>query len=70
VFQGGDPVADVLLQGLDGPVDAAPYLLVGQFGEPSIDEVQPGRAGRCEVRMEPGISLAQSASRIDGGHLA
>ena len=52
---GGDPVADVLLQGLDGSVDASAYLLVGQFGEPSLDQVQPGRPGGGEVQVEAGM---------------
>jgi hypothetical protein len=45
----GDPGADVLLQRLDASVDAPPYLLVGQLGEPPLDQVEPGRAGGRDV---------------------
>jgi hypothetical protein len=39
-------------EGLDGAVDAALELLVGQLGELPLDQVQPGRAGQCEVQLE------------------
>lgn len=39
-------------KGLDGFMDAPSYLLFGQLGEPSLDRVQPGGAGGCEVQME------------------
>src|SRR6185437_4380587 len=52
VVPGGDPVPDVVLQGLDGGVHAAADQLVCQQAEPSFDLVHPGRAGRGEVNME------------------
>src|SRR6185312_147012 len=54
VVPGGDPVADVVFQGLDGGVDAAADQLVGEQAEPSFDLVHPGRAGRGEVDVEAG----------------
>jgi hypothetical protein len=33
---------------------APSYPFVGEFGEPSFDQVDPGTVGRCEVNMEAG----------------
>src|SRR6266516_5698083 len=51
---GGDPVPDVVFQGLDGGVDAAADQLVGEQAEPALDLVHPGGAGGGEVHVEPG----------------
>ncbi len=39
-----------------GRYSAAAEFTVGQLGEPPLDQVEPGRAGRGEVQMEPGMS--------------
>src|SRR5882762_5965717 len=36
------------------PVGPTFDLFVGEQGEPALDEIEPGRAGRGEVEMEPG----------------
>ena len=58
VVPGGDPVPDVVLQGLHGGVDAAADQLVGQQAEPALDLVHPRRAGRGEVDVEARVALA------------
>ncbi len=52
----GEPGPDVAFEGLDRAVDAALELLLGQLSEPPLDQVQPGRAGRREVQVEPGVA--------------
>ena len=44
-------------------MDASPYLLVGQLGEPSLDQVQPGGADRDEVQVETWV---RQRPRLDG----
>lgn len=45
---------------LDAMESSATDALVGQFAEPSLDQVQPGRTGGSEVQMKAGV-LAQPA---------
>ena len=46
-------VVDGVLEFLNALEDATPDTLVGDFGEPTFDEVQPGRTGGREVHVEP-----------------
>ena len=39
----------------DGVEDAAADRFVGQLPEPALDQVEPGRGGRGEVQVEPGM---------------
>lgn len=48
----GQPGPDVAFEGLDGAVYSALEFLLCEFGEPPLDQVQPRRAGRCEVQVE------------------
>src|SRR5271165_7008567 len=50
-----DPVANVLLQGVDQATGAAAQFLVGQQAEPPFDLVEPGGVGRGEVHVEAGM---------------
>lgn len=54
----GYPGADVLLKDLDTLVDASPYLLVRQLGEPPLDQVEPGRSGRGEVQVKARVGAS------------
>src|SRR5215467_3201814 len=53
---GGDPVLDVVFQGLHGGVHAAADQLVGEQAKPALDLVHPRRAGRGEVDVEAGTA--------------
>jgi hypothetical protein len=55
---GVDEGADVVLQLLGGPVDAAADLLVGEQGKEALDLIDPGRPGRREVDA-PARALGQ-----------
>ena len=48
----GEPGPDVAFERLDGAVDAAFEFLLRELGEPSLHQVQPGRAGGREVQVE------------------
>jgi hypothetical protein len=47
-------------------MNAAPDLLLGENGEPALDYVDPGRAGRGEVQVEARVA---SQSAMDQGRL-
>ena len=55
VVPGVDPGADVGVELAHRGVGAAAQFLGGQLGEPALDEVEPGRAGRGEVQDEAGM---------------
>jgi hypothetical protein len=38
------------------PVGPTFNLFVGEQGEPALDEIEPGRAGRGEMEMEAGVA--------------
>ena len=65
-----DEGADVGLELLDGGVNTSLDLLSGEFSEPALDLIDPGRRIRREVDMivrpasEPGFDLG----RLVGGH--
>jgi hypothetical protein len=46
-----DEGSDVGVELIDGAMDAALDLLVGEQREPALDLVKPGGAGRCEVEV-------------------
>src|SRR5712692_4634074 len=48
-----DIAVDGILQFAGGAMNTPPDLLLGQGGEPALDQVQPRGAGRREVHMEP-----------------
>ncbi len=50
-------VAEVLLQRLHGSVIGALQQFAGHFGEQPLDLVDPGRVGRREVHVEPGMLM-------------
>jgi hypothetical protein len=49
---GGDEFADGGLQFADAAVNAAADLLVGEFGKPALDQIDPGPIGGRVVDME------------------
>jgi hypothetical protein len=61
-----DPGVHVGFEVGDAVVGGAAEFAVGELGEPALDEVEPGRAGRREVQVEPGV-LEQPL--LDGGCL-
>jgi hypothetical protein len=63
------PSSDRLLQCLSGAMGAAPDPLLGQFREPALDQVQPGRVGGREVEVEarmPDQPAADGRSLVRG----
>ena len=52
---GLDPVPDVGFEGLDVLVHPALEQLGGRLGEPALDLVEPGGAGRNEVHVKAGM---------------
>src|SRR6185437_2936267 len=46
-----DEVHNVGAQSLDAAIDAAPDLFVGDEREETLDLIEPGRTGRCEMDM-------------------
>jgi len=60
----GDPVVDVFVEFAHGAVCSPAELLVGQLCEPALDEVQPRRAGRGEVQMEPWVREQPALNRL------
>ena len=44
-------------------VHAAPQLLFGEGGEPTLDEIDPRRAGRREVQVEAGMPREPAMNR-------
>ena len=48
-------VVDRVLEVIDAGVAAAANALGGDLGEEALDEVQPGRAGGCEMQLEAGM---------------
>jgi hypothetical protein len=59
-WAGGDPRHVELAH---GAVRAGAQQLVGQFGEPALDEVQPPRAGRREMQDEAGVRRQPALDR-------
>lgn len=62
----GEPGPDVAFGVLDGAVDTALELLLREFGELRLPQVQPGRTRRCEVQVEAGMC---QQPLLDGGCL-
>ena len=56
-----DPAADVAFQVDDGVVCGTAEFAGGQFGEPALDEVEPGRRGRGEVQVEAWVAQLQQS---------
>src|SRR3546814_6323940 len=52
-----DPGADRGDELADGAVGAAAEPLVGELGEPALDQVHPRAVGGGEVEREPGVAL-------------
>ena len=62
-------VVDCAFEIVDAGVAAAADALCRDLGEEALDEVQPGRAGGCEVQLEPGMLLQPGLhlGRLVGG---
>lgn len=51
-----DPAAQVSFEFDHAAMGRAAQFAVGQFGEPALDQVEPGGAGGGEVQVEPGMA--------------
>ncbi len=51
-----DVTEDRSLERAGAPVRSASDLFVGELGEPSFDEIEPGTTGRREVEMKPRLA--------------
>src|SRR2546422_8543182 len=56
---------DGILQFAGGAMNTPPDLLLGQGGEPALDQVQPRGAGRREVHMEPRMTGQPAMNRSE-----
>src|SRR5437879_10751393 len=59
----GDPRADRADEFADGAVGASFDPLRGEFGEPALDEVEPGAVGRGEVKREARVAYKPALDR-------
>jgi len=48
-----DVLADGCFQIFHAAKHTPSYAFISEFGEPSLDQVDPGTVGGCEVKMEP-----------------
>ena len=62
-------VVDRVLEFVDAGIAATADAFCRDLGEETLDEDQPGRAGGCEVQLEPGLLLQPGLhlGRLMGG---